>query len=232
MKYLRGILALLPLVITAAVLPFMPESVPMHYNIEGAVDRMGSRYELLLLPLMVILIVAVSGFAMKHYTKRAEGPEDDRNAMAARKNVKSLNIISVMIPAIFGVLQIAVLYMTYRNATAQNVEVNSDMIVRVTAILIGIMCIVMGNLMPKTAMNHIFGFRISWSMYNENTWRKCNRFGGIVFVVIGMLLIVTAAIVPTKAVMLLMTGYLLAATAVMMVYAYRVYREEIAGEKK
>lgn len=232
MKYLKGIIALLPLVITAAVLPIMPERVPMHYNIEGAVDRMGSRYELLLMPLMIILIAAVSAFVMKHYAKRAEGPEDDRDAMAARKNLKSLKWISVLIPAIFGVLQIGVLYMTYRNATAQSVEVDSDMIVRLTSILIGIMCIVMGTLMPKTAINHIFGFRVSWSMYNENTWRKGNRFGGIAFVVIGMLLIVTAAIVPAKAIALLMIGYLLGGTAVMLVYAYRVYKEEIGGQNK
>ena len=232
MKYLKGIIALLPLVITAAVLPLMPESVPMHYNAEGAVDRMGSRNELLLMPLMIILIVAVSAFVMKHYERRAEGPEDDREAISARTNLRTLKIISVTIPAIFGLLQLGVLYMTYRNANAQDVEVNSHMIVRLTAILMGIMCIVMGNLMPKTAINHIFGCRVSWSIYNENTWRKCNRFGGIVFIVIGLLLFVTSALVPTKAIALLMTGYLLAGTAVMLGYAYRVYKEEIAGQKK
>ena len=66
MKIAKGIIALLPLVITAAVLPFMPESVPMHYDINGNIDRMGSRYELLLMPLLIIVIVAVSAFVMKH----------------------------------------------------------------------------------------------------------------------------------------------------------------------
>ena len=94
MKILKGILALLPLAITAAVMPFMPEMVPVHYNIDGSVDRMGSRYELLLMPLLIILIVAVSAFVMRHYEKRAEGPETDSDAAAARRNIRSLKIMS------------------------------------------------------------------------------------------------------------------------------------------
>lgn len=231
MKVFKGIIALLPLVITAAVLPVMPETVPMHYNAEGAVDRMGSRYELLLMPLMIVLIAVVSALVMRHYAKRGEGPDDDRDAIAARTNLKTLQIISVAVPAIFGVLQLGILYMTYRNANAQDVAVNSDLIVRLTSILIGILCIVMGNFMPKTAINNLFGVRMTWSMYNENTWRRCNRFGGIVFVITGLLLIVTAAFVSAKAIALLMTGYLVADLAVIMIYAYKVYREEIAKQK-
>ena len=227
MKILRWMIALLPLAITAAVLPIMPEQVPMHYNIEGAVDRMGSRYELLLLPVIIILVVAVSGFSMKHYEKRADSA-DGSEAKSARMNVKVLKISSFAVPVIFGALQGGVLYMTYRNAKAENVEVNSDLIVRLSVILIGIMCVVFGIIMPKTERNNVFGFRVTWSMYNENTWKKCNTFGGIVFVIIGLLMMISSAIVPAAFVIFLMLGYLLAGTVVMLVYSYKVYKAEKA----
>ena len=227
MKILRWMIALLPLAITAAVLPIMPEQVPMHYNIEGAVDRMGSRYELLLLPVIIILVVAVSGFSMKHYEKRADSA-DGSEAKSARMNVKVLKISSFAVPVIFGALQGGVLYMTYRNAKAEHVEVNSDLIVRLSVILIGIMCIVFGIIMPKTERNNVFGFRVTWSMYNENTWKKCNTFGGIVFVIIGLLMMISSAIVPAAFVIFLMLGYLLAGTVVMLVYSYKVYKAEKA----
>lgn len=227
MKILRWIIALLPLAITAAVLPMMPEQVPMHYDINGAVDRMGSRYELFLLPVIIILVVAVSGFTKTHYEKRADSA-DGSEGKSARMNVKVLNISSFAVPVIFGALQGGVLYMTYRNATAEHVEVNSDLIVRLSVILIGIMCVIFGMIMPKTERNNVFGFRVTWSMYNETTWKKCNTFGGIVFVIIGLLMMISSAIVPAAFVIFLMLGYLLLGTVIMLVYSYKVYKAEKA----
>lgn len=230
MKIAKGIIALLPLVITAAVLPFMPESVPMHYDINGNIDRMGSRYELLLMPLLIIVIVAVSAFVMKHYAKMAES-SDDSQANSAKANRKVLNIITLAVPVVFGALQCGILYMTYRNAQASDISVNSDLIVRLAFILTGVMCVVLGNYMPKTARNHFFGFRVSWSLYNENTWRKCNRMGGIVFMITGLLIIVTAAVVPAIAIVFLSLGYILAATVGLLIYAHKVYKVELAKER-
>ena len=227
MKILRWMIALLPLAITAAVLPMMPEQVPMHYDINGAVDRMGSRYELFLLPVIIILVVAVSGFTKTHYEKRADSA-DGSEGKSARMNVKVLNISSFAVPVIFGALQGGVLYMTYRNATAEHVEVNSDLIVRLSVILIGIMCVIFGMIMPKTERNNVFGFRVTWSMYNETTWKKCNTFGGIVFVIIGLLMMISSAIVPAAFVIFLMLGYLLLGTVIMLVYSYKVYKAEKA----
>ena len=225
MKFLKGIIALLPLAVTAAVLPFMPVQVPMHYDVNGNIDRMGSRYELLLLPLLIILIVYVSVFVTKHYAKRSESANDSE-AKSAKANIRVLSITSLAVPVIFGALQCGVLYMTYRNANADSVAVNSRFIVRLAFILVGMMCIGLGSLMPKTEINHFFGFRVTWSMYNDNTWKKSNRLGGICFAVIGLLMIVTAALAPVTLVAVLSVGYLLAATIILLIYAHRIYREE------
>ena len=47
--------------------------------------------------------------------------------------------------------------------------------------------------MTKAKRNTVVGFRTAWSMYNDNTWRKSNRFGAISIVVAGVLTIITAA---------------------------------------
>lgn len=232
MKILRWILALIPLGITAAVLPLMPERVPMHYDIEGAVDRVGSRNELLFMPLLIIAIVAVSTFVTKHYSRRAEETNDGKSAKAAETNAKTLNVISLAVPVFFGILQSCILYMTYKNARSDSIEVNSDLIVRVVYIVLGIMFALCGFFMPKVERNNMFGFRTTWSMYNDNTWRRCNRVGGVLFIVLGLLLILTSALVPATAITFLMLGYLVTATAALMVYSYNVYKEERAGENK
>ena len=48
------ILAVLPLLLTAAVYPAYPDVIPVHYNIEGVVDRYGGKIELFILPLIEI----------------------------------------------------------------------------------------------------------------------------------------------------------------------------------
>lgn len=37
--------------------------------------------------------------------------------------------------------------------------------------------------MTKAKRNTVVGLRTAWSMYNDNTWRKSNRFGAISIVI-------------------------------------------------
>ena len=39
------IISFIALAGTAIVLPYMPDSVPMHYDMSGNIDRWGSKYE-------------------------------------------------------------------------------------------------------------------------------------------------------------------------------------------
>ena len=50
MKKIMWLLSLVPLIITAVALQFLPESVPMHYNMAGQINRWGSKYENLSFP--------------------------------------------------------------------------------------------------------------------------------------------------------------------------------------
>ena len=55
--------------------------------------------------------------------------------------------------------------------------------------IVGVLMIVTGNIMPKLRMNSIIGLRTHWSMKNEVTWKKCQRIGGISFIVGGIIII-------------------------------------------
>lgn len=45
--------------------------------------------------------------------------------------------------------------------------------------ILGVSMIVIGNIMPKLRMNSLIGLKTDWSMKNETTWKKSQRFGGI-----------------------------------------------------
>ena len=57
MKYqkLFYILMFSPLVVSVIALCFLPDFIPAHYNLKNTVDRWGSKYELLIFPIITIL---------------------------------------------------------------------------------------------------------------------------------------------------------------------------------
>ena len=56
---LYALLSFLPLGITLAILPGLPEQIPAHYGLDGTVDRWGSRYETLIFPAIILLFSAL-----------------------------------------------------------------------------------------------------------------------------------------------------------------------------
>ena len=56
MKKLMWAISVFALVLTAVVLQFMPDSVPMHYDLTGNIDRWGSKYENLLFPVIILFL--------------------------------------------------------------------------------------------------------------------------------------------------------------------------------
>lgn len=52
---------------------------------------------------------------------------------------------------------------------------------------------VIGNFLPKCKLNSVIGLRTKWSTANEDVWFKCQRFGGVLFVVCGILMAVVSA---------------------------------------
>ena len=48
------ILIIFPVVVTVSLLPFIGSKVPLHYDALGNINRWGSKYELLLFPIVII----------------------------------------------------------------------------------------------------------------------------------------------------------------------------------
>ena len=55
-KKIFYILMFLPLVISMIALVFLPDLIPAHYNIKNEIDRWGSKYEILIIPIIIILL--------------------------------------------------------------------------------------------------------------------------------------------------------------------------------
>ena len=175
---LVGVLALLGLASTAVFLILMPDRVPMHYNFAGEMDRMGSKYENLLWPgislVLAGVLVAVS-----------------RGKSCSEKEQKIVLIMAVYTLVLFNGLSIYFMYKALRYDPAATENMTAD-VFRFTMLGIGVMLAVLCSLLPRMSRNDLIGVRTRWSQYNDVTWEKSQRFGGVTGVICGLLTILTA----------------------------------------
>ena len=230
MKKALWIISFLPLVGTAVALLFMPDVVPMHYNAAGEIDRWGSKYENLLLPLIVLLLELLVTLLIRVFEKKASAVEDEKMRAAALQNAKVLAIVGVAAAVVFTVLQAFILIGAITGA-AKEAKTQTVDLSRISVLAMGVLFIVLGNIMPKTRRNSVVGLRLSWSQYNDNTWRRSNHFAGIALVIAGVFTLFTGALVQNAiASLLIMMGWLLIAVIASVIYARKVYLEEKAAE--
>ena len=70
MKQLTRMIAALCLFVTLLVLRELPAVIPAHYDFAGNVTRYGSKYELLILPVVLLLLSFGSRFLLLHLERR------------------------------------------------------------------------------------------------------------------------------------------------------------------
>ena len=85
------------------------------------------------------------------------------------------------------------------------------------------MLVILGNMMPKAGKNSLLGLRTKWSMANDSVWQKSQRFGGIVLVISGFLMIILSLFIQGLWNMLMMLIVLTAALLLCTVASYRYY---------
>ena len=231
MKKIMWALSCVSLIGTVIALRFLPEKVPMHYDLAGNIDRWGSKYETLLFPVILLLLSLFWTLLTGYYEKKASATADEKESAAAHSNVKVLGIGAVSTTALLIVIQGVLLFGAFK-AAASGAAVQAVKIGNITAVLMGIMMIVLGNFMTKTRANRAVGVRVSWSLYNDTTWRKSNRFGAFALMIAGVLTILLAVLLQSDLGALAATlGPVLLALIATLIYAHRVYVQEIEREK-
>ena len=231
MKFLKWILSGLTFISTVIMLFIFPDRIPVHFDINGVVDRWGSKYEMLILPIVMFLSIFMFEKISKDYIKKASSSNDEKEKAELLSNMKVLKISVWIMLILFAVINPFLLYTSYAQVYPEKNLPSIDVIKAVT-IIMGVTFIIMGNYMPKTRRNRNIGFRFSWTLYNDTTWNKSNRFSSYVMMIAGSTSIIAAIFVKGFISTLIMIGSLLISILIIMIYAYIVYRNERKKENE
>ena len=169
----------LPLISALFALQLLPEQIPAHYGLNNQVTRWGSKYEALIVP----IVTAILGYFFLGIAKTAAKHEENGNN---NENVCIVAGIATLI--IFNVMTGYTLYTGFNKV--ENLSFNKFDINQLLFGILGIAMIIIGNIMPKLRMNAAAGLKTKWSMKNETTWKKSQRFGGISYIIGGIAIVV------------------------------------------
>lgn len=211
----NAVLLLIVIALEAIFLAFMPEQVPIHMDIHGNIDGMGSKFIFLLFPLLAFVFWFILYLISRSFEKKNEST-----------NAKAVNITNSALMLLFIVMEsiIAILILV-------NSELNTaDLTYKCVCVALGIIYVATGSVLPKTTKNKLIGLRVSWSMYNDNTWARTQKYGGFMLALVGLFTIIASIFIPGIYNMILLVVGLLIILISSLIIAYRVYKTEIARE--
>lgn len=206
-------LLLLSFVVVCVSFAFLGDTIPTHFGPNGKPDQYGSKYFLLLFP-VVGLIICAAMLLVSKYGKVSENYSKYMFLTGIVVEALFLVISTIMVILALGVVE-----------NAEEFDVSKIMMP-----VLGMMFIFMANFMPKIEKNRTLGFKIKWSMYNEVTWQKTHRFTGFVGVIVGIIMIAAGiffeGIVNVIILICLLTIFITTVT----IASYKYYKEEKSKE--
>ncbi|MGD6962372.1 SdpI family protein [Fictibacillus phosphorivorans] len=165
------LLIALSILIGVFAYPYLPDQMPMHWNIHGEVDGYWDKqYAAFFPPLLMIVLMALFIFM----------PRIDPKKENYKKFSSSYTIFITIMNVFFLLLQ----SMTISYGLGVNIDISL-----VVNLGIGLLFIVLGNYLPRIKHNYFIGVRTPWTLANEKTWRKTHQLSGKLFVVAGILLV-------------------------------------------
>lgn len=105
-------------------------------------------------------------------------------------------------------------------AISLGVAVNISLIVPLG---VGVLFIIMGNYMPQFRHNYFVGIKKTpWTLADEDNWKKTHYVGGYIFMIDGLLFIISGLIKSEIAITALLVITLIS-TGFLYVYSYMIY---------
>lgn len=213
MKKIYGwtlVLILFGFVLMGVFLTVAPDQIPVHYNIQGQVDRWGSKYEFGILPVLSGVFGLVMVLMARHEGKQGR-----------EMNGKVVGSMSVMILVFFNAIW---LFFMWKAVDLENPGSSiGELPVKGILMLLSALLIVGGDRMPKAERNSMFGLRTKWSMANDWCWQQSQRVGGFVSVVAGVLGIVLSALLPAAWAGYALVALIIAMTLICSYASYRIF---------
>jgi len=159
------------------IISALPDQIPLHWGINGQVDRWGDRKNLLWLGGLGTIIWALMTWI----------PGIDPGRANYRHFLKTYRIFRGLI--VF--MMIVISWVTIVFSMNENIDV--AMFIK---IFIGFFLLVIGNFLSRIRPNWFTGIKTPWTLADPVVWKKTHRAGGYLMVAAGAAFIISGLFLP------------------------------------
>jgi uncharacterized membrane protein len=202
------LIALIPFVYLASIWNQLPETIPMHWNASGEIDRYGSKNGLWLTTFMM----AGLGYFLFLVLPKID-PKGKLNNMGNK-----LNHLRFALSIFMSALAVFIIYSTKQSESKPTF----------IFILIGLLFTILGNYFKTIKPNYFIGIRTPWTLENEDVWKKTHLLGGKLWFTGGLLIILFSLLLPENLSLYLFLGVTIIISAVPIVYSYLEFKKSKA----
>jgi len=184
-----------------------PDRIPVHWGLNGQVDRYGGKVEGLLLPPVMAAFVYL---VMLFLPRIDPGRANYQRFLGAYYALRVAVLVTLAV--VTGIIHLSM--------RGQPVDVP-----RLVGLTVGGLFFLVGNLMGKIRPNWFVGVRTPWTLSSKRSWTRTHRLAGWVFV-LGGLCIMGAGLFRTPAAVGLAVAVMAIGVLGTVVYSYVVWRTD------
>lgn len=171
------IIIFLPLLLYIMIYDKLPLEIPVHFGINGNPDKFAYKWSLLAI---ISPLYGVVGFTLGKITHKIVWN-------SVRNNKNKLLIDKMMVYAeIVQIVLFTVLSIIFTKAISNISNFAILEIIRLHLTACSIICIIVGNFMPKLYKNDTTGIITPYSISSNQIWIKVHRYCGKIFVITGI----------------------------------------------
>lgn len=200
-------IVLLPFIYLAFLWNKLPKTIPIHWNINGEIDRYGEKAELLLIPVLLPLLTYLIFLVIPKID-----PKNKLNKMGNK-----LQNLKFLMTTLMSILALFIIYSTKEQSlTSPNYVI----------LLIGVLYIILGNYFKTIKPNYFIGIKTPWTLESEYVWKETHKLGGILWLLGGILVIVLSLLLNPKLNNIFFLGITAIISIVPIIYSYTLHKNQ------
>lgn len=183
----------------------LPSEVAVHWNFQGEVDRYGTKWELLLIPILLPLLTYLI-FLLVPFID----PKDKIKEMGRKYHHLKIALIGLM-----SLLSIVII-----GTAIQGTPVNPKLLF----FLLGMLYLVLGNYFKTLRPNYFIGIRTPWTLESEEVWKRTHQWSGVLWFSAGIIILFGALILNSE----IMVPFFIITTLLIVlapfIYSYLIFK--------
>lgn len=181
---------IMSMILNVVAVFFLPDEIPIHYDIYGNVDARGTKYTVFIISLLMFMLTILFEGLAKRIKGDIEKNDNDKVIQKKKNLIKNAEYIGLLTEMMLLIMNAVMFVLSYKDETVNGEDEMG--FVKVLVIFISILMILLGNYLPKCKRNSVLGIRTKWSLQDDKKWSMMQKVGGRIFAIAGLINVLMA----------------------------------------